>query len=97
MSGLDAQARLEVQVSGRVQGVGFRQFVRWHARQLGLTGWVRNEPDGSVYLVAEGPRERLEQLLRAVQQGPPAARVDNVQAHWLPAQGAFEAFEIRWW
>ncbi|WP_397547453.1 acylphosphatase [Rhodothermus marinus] len=97
MSSLDAQARLEARVTGRVQGVGFRQFVRYHARRLGLTGWVRNEPDGSVYLVAEGPRELLEQLLDVVRQGPPAARVDEVQVHWLPARGEFEAFEIRWW
>ncbi len=97
MSGLDAQARLEVRVTGRVQGVGFRQFVRYHARRLGLTGWVRNEPDGSVYLVAEGPRELLEQLLDAVRQGPPAARVDDVQVHWFPARGEFDVFEIRWW
>lgn len=69
MNSLDAQARLEARVTGRVQGVGFRQFVRYHARRLGLTGWVRNEPDGSVYLVAEGPRELLEQLLDAVRQG----------------------------
>ncbi len=97
MSGLDAQARLEVRVTGRVQGVGFRQFVRYHARRLGLTGWVRNEPDGSVYLVAEGPRELLEQLLDAVRQGPPAARVDDVQVHWFPARGELDVFEIRWW
>ncbi len=97
MSSRDAQARLEARVIGRVQGVGFRQFVYYQARRLGLTGWVRNEPDGSVYLVAEGPRALLEQLLDAVRRGPPAARVDNVQEQWLPAQGEFEAFEIRWW
>ncbi len=97
MSGVDAQVRMEVRVKGRVQGVGFRQFVRYHARQMGLTGWVRNEPDGSVYLVAEGPRERLEQLLDVVRQGPPAARVDEVQVHWLPVRGEYTHFEIRWW
>lgn len=96
MSHTDTQARLEARVTGRVQGVGFRQFVRYHARRLGLTGWVRNEPDGSVYLVAEGPQELLQQLLQGVRQGPPAARINDVQVHWLPARGEFEVFEVRW-
>lgn len=97
MRTVETSLRLETRVEGRVQGVGFRQFVRHHARRLGLTGWVRNEPDGAVYLVAEGPREALETLLHLLAQGPPAARVERVVPHWLPAEGNLEEFSIRWW
>jgi acylphosphatase len=67
-------------VHGRVQGVGFRWFVREAARQAGLAGWVRNNPDGSVELVAAGDAEALESLRRAVEAGPPGATVTGVAA-----------------
>lgn len=89
------QERLLAEVHGRVQGVGFRHFVWTQARKFGLTGWVRNQPKGTVSLVAEGPREALEALLRAIHRGPPAARVVNVQEAWETAAGTFETFEIR--
>jgi acylphosphatase len=88
-------ARLEARVTGRVQGVGFRYFVIAVARQLGLRGWVENEPDGSVSCVAEGPREALEELLRALWNGPPAARVDRVSARWSSPRGEFDGFGLR--
>ena len=88
--------RLSVRVSGRVQGVYFRAFTRNRARALGLTGWVRNEYDRSVYLEAEGPRAGLETLLAAVRQGPPDARVDHVEAEWSEATGAFSGFAVRY-
>ena len=65
-------------VSGRVQGVGFRWFVEREANTLGLIGWVRNNFDGSVEVLATGTREQLSQLRRKLQQGPRAARVDDV-------------------
>jgi acylphosphatase len=68
--------RFEVQ--GRVQGVGFRWFVREQARALGLAGWVRNLPSGNVELVAAGEMEALHRLAAALRAGPPGARVDNV-------------------
>jgi acylphosphatase len=68
--------RFEVQ--GRVQGVGFRWFVRERARALGLAGWVRNLPSGSVELVAAGEMEALQRLDAALRAGPPGARVDDV-------------------
>ena len=86
--------RLTARVTGRVQGVGFRHFTRRKARQLGLAGWVRNEDDGSVRLVAEGPREPLEQLLEALRDGPTSAQVADVAADWTSASGAFESFEV---
>lgn len=87
--------RLSMRVVGRVQGVGFRHFVRGEARRLGLVGWVRNERNGGVALEAEGSREALEVLVQRVGQGPPSAHVVQVDVSWHPATGAFEAFEVR--
>ena len=65
-------------VEGRVQGVGFRAWVRATANRLGLVGYVRNLPDGSVEVEAAGPAEALDALRSALQVGPPAARVTSV-------------------
>lgn len=73
-----SDASLRLVVRGRVQGVGFRWFVREEARRLGLSGWVGNRPDGSVELAASGPAAALADLRRAVADGPPAARVDEL-------------------
>ncbi len=86
--------RLSAQISGRVQGVGFRYFTRTTAQQLGVVGWVRNEPDGTVRLEAEGRQEALNTLLDAVHDGPPSARVEEVDVTWDAAQGEFEHFEV---
>ena len=87
-------ARLVARVEGRVQGVGYRAFVRERAVALGLSGWVRNLPSGDVDLEAEGPRANLDRLLRDLQAGPPASRVRQVHAEWAPARG-IHGFEIR--
>jgi acylphosphatase len=87
--------RLEAVVRGRVQGVGFRWFVLGEAARLGLTGWVANEPDGSVRSVAEGSREALEAFRDALRAGPPGAVVGRVDEHWLPATGTFPVFGVR--
>ncbi len=65
-------------VRGRVQGVGFRWFVEREARILGVAGWVRNNTDGAVEVLAQGTREQLSGLRARLQQGPRAARVDHV-------------------
>jgi acylphosphatase len=70
---------LYVTVRGQVQGVGFRWFVRERARSLGLSGWVRNDRDGSVRVYAVGPGPALEKLRGLLQQGPPAASVEAVE------------------
>ena len=88
--------RLHAVVRGDVQGVGFRYFVQRSAQQLGLAGWVRNNDDGSVELVAEGQRDALEQLKRALQQGPRMARVDRVDTQWSAGTGALRGFELAW-
>lgn len=66
---------IRLRVRGRVQGIGFRWFVRVHARRLRLSGWVVNCPDGSVELAASGDLENLEELTRVVRQGPDGAAV----------------------
>lgn len=66
-------------VSGTVQGVGFRWFVRERARRWGMPGWVRNQPDGTVELAASGSDEAVEALIAAVRTGPPGAMVEQVE------------------
>ena len=87
--------RLRATVIGRVQGVGFRWWVRSTAERLGLTGWVMNAPDErSVELVAEGPADALDQLERLLREGPPGAMVDTVEAARSPASGSYGRFQI---
>ncbi len=87
--------RLHARVRGIVQGVGFRYFTRESAAGLELTGWVRNKMDGSVELVAEGPRAGLERLLERVTAGPQQGSVSGVEADWSEATGEFGSFVVR--
>jgi acylphosphatase len=66
-------------VTGRVQGVGYRYFAETAARAEGLSGWVQNQPDGSVEVVAEGDRESVDRFEAKLRRGPAGARVDGVQ------------------
>jgi acylphosphatase len=75
-------ASLHAIIHGRVQGVFFRDSTRGEAERLGLTGWVRNRPDGTVEVQAVGPRPRLEELHDWLHLGPPAAEVLEVEATW---------------
>jgi acylphosphatase len=82
-------------VRGRVQGVGFRDFVLTRARALGLNGYARNLPDGcSVEVVAEGPRSELERLLASLGEGPRSAVVQAVEVHWGTATGRSAGFGV---
>jgi acylphosphatase len=86
---------LRAVVRGRVQGVGFREHVLVRARFLGLTGYVRNLPDGrSVEVVAEGVRSDLEQLLDYLRDGPRLSRVDAVETEWGKPSAAYDAFGV---
>jgi len=80
-------------VQGRVQGVGFRFFAERAARELGVRGWVRNRPDGSVEALAEGDDAALETFIERLKRGPLSSRVDRVEVAEVPLQG-FERFEI---
>ncbi len=81
-------------VAGGVQGVGYRAAVKDKARFWGLTGWVRNLPDGRVEIVAEGPLPKIELLERWCWQGPPLARVTDVNLVWEESRGGQGEFEI---
>ncbi|QBD83759.1 acylphosphatase [Ktedonosporobacter rubrisoli] len=83
-------------VRGRVQGVGFRYFVVQKALAIGLRGYTRNESNGDVEVVAQGPRPALEQLLMLLRQGPSEADVQKVQTAWREPTEHFSGFHIRW-
>ncbi len=86
--------RIHAKVTGLVQGVFFRASTRDTARALGLVGWVKNMPDGSVELEAEGPEERISQLAIWLNQGPQYARVRNVEVKEVPVTGTDTGFEV---
>ncbi|MEA3409299.1 MAG: acylphosphatase [Candidatus Eisenbacteria bacterium] len=86
--------RIHALVRGAVQGVGFRYFVLNAARAAGLVGFVKNLRDGSVEVVAEGPREELERFARDISEGPRRGLVRDVQLRWTESTGEFESFEV---
>ena len=88
--------RARITVGGRVQGVSFRAHTERTARALGLAGFVRNLPDGSVEIEAEGEAEAVNALIAWSKQGPPAARVAGQKIEMLPATGGDAGFAIRY-
>ena len=92
----DMKIRAHIFVSGRVQGVFFRDHTQRWASSSGLTGWVRNLFDGRVEAVVEGERGRIEELIARLKQGPPMADVTNVDVTWENFKGEFEGFRITW-
>lgn len=82
-------------ISGKVQGVWFRASLRTEAQALGLTGWVQNLRDGRVEALAQGPRERLLDLVDWCQDGPELAYVTDVQVTWRAELEALNGFEVR--
>jgi acylphosphatase len=85
---------LHAEIRGRVQGVGFRYWVVEEAERLGLKGWVRNQRDGSVELEAEGPEEKLFEFEKLLWQGPPLARVTDVQSRFHDIEKNYSSFKI---
>ncbi len=88
-------ARVHIQVTGRVQGVGFRAFVEQGGATLGLTGWVRNLGADQVEAVAEGHRSALEHFVEEVRRGPRGSNVEETQIEWETATGEFRWFDVR--
>lgn len=86
--------RIHVIVRGRVQGVYYRASAQREARQYGLTGWVKNKPDGSVEMVVEGEEDQVKDFLAWAQQGPSTSRVDKVETKWRSYTGEFSEFRI---
>jgi acylphosphatase len=89
-----AQKRIHLLIRGRVQGVYFRAAAMREARRLGITGWVRNRPDGTVELLAEGEEDAIKALSSWANHGPSAARVDQVDVRWRGYTGEFPEFQI---
>lgn len=87
--------RVHLLISGNVTGVGFRLGTVYIARELGLTGWVRNTESKGVEIMAEGPEEKLQNLLTWVHKGPPLAQVEKVEVEWRKATGEFWKFEVK--
>ena len=86
--------RADLLVIGRVQGVFYRASAQQEAMRLGLVGEVRNLPDGCVEVIAEGPRDRIEELIAWCKQGPPSAQVEHVRVRWSAATGTFRTFMV---
>lgn len=86
--------RAQVTVRGRVQGVWFRGTTAEEARSLGLTGWVRNRPDGTVQALFEGPRDKVALMVGWCYKGPPSARVESVDVRYSDATGEFAGFRV---
>lgn len=86
--------RVEVVVTGRVQGVFYRATAVERAAELGLTGWVRNREDGAVELVAEGPEPAVAAFLAWCREGPPGARVEDVRAERSAPRGDLRGFRV---
>lgn len=85
---------VRAQISGLVQGVGFRDFVACAAERIGVSGWVRNRRDGSVEAVIAGDTSKVDEMLTMCWQGPPGARVDGVDVEDAPAPEG-QGFEVR--
>lgn len=83
-------------ISGRVQGVFYRQSTKQMAHQTGLDGWVRNCADGRVEALFSGPRSKVEEAIDWCRQGPPAASVENVKVTWLENHETASGFRIRY-
>ncbi len=94
MTGPGPRERVDASVRGRVQGVGFRYFVLREASYLGLDGYVANERDGSVHVVAEGPTAVVDDLMARLREGPPASIVERVIERREPARGMATGFRV---
>ncbi|WP_291765501.1 acylphosphatase [Caldivirga sp. UBA161] len=94
---MGSKVKLRIIVKGIVQGVGFRSFIRRYATALGLTGYVRNLPDGeSVEIVVSGPEDRVNELIKLAKRGPPAAVINNVEVEPYNGVEDFTDFSIRY-
>jgi acylphosphatase len=89
-----ATKRVQLIVRGRITGVFFRAATQREARRLGITGWVRNRPDGNVEILAEAEEDAIREMVSWAQHGPSAARVDDVDVRWRSYTGEFSDFRI---
>lgn len=88
--------RAHAVIHGLVQGVWFRASTREEANRIGVNGWVRNLPDGSVEALFEGEKKKVEEIVGWCHRGPSGAQVSRVEISWEPYQGEFRHFDIRY-
>ncbi len=94
-TGRNQTERAHVRISGRVQGVSFRDATRQEAESLGLSGWVSNLPDGRVEALFEGESDSVRRMVRWCEEGPNQADVDDVDVSYEEASGDLSGFEVR--
>ena len=87
---------VKIKVTGRVQRVGYRYFVQHWAEDFGIGGWVRNQRDGSVFLEAEGRKDRIEKLIKEMKEGPSMAQVEDVNVKWAGFENKYRNFKVRY-
>jgi acylphosphatase len=87
-------SRVDMIIEGRVQGVGFRHFTLHHANELGISGSVKNRPDGTVSVIAEGEEEALLQFIAYLKQGPAMSHVSQIRQDWKEATQSFSDFNV---
>lgn len=92
-----AKKQAHIVVKGLVQGVFFRAHTEQAAKRLGLSGWVKNRPDGSVEIKAEGDEEKVKRFVEWCHQGPPSARVTGVDVSYGEVEGRFGSFGIKYY
>jgi len=95
MVGMDDQKAIAAKITGRVQGVGYRYAVLRVAGEYGLEGWVRNTPDGSVEVWAQGNAAVLAELVAFLREGPRSARVHSVDVRSVESDATLEGFRVR--
>ncbi len=93
---MNQRTRAHIFVSGRVQGVYFREKTRKQTQEFGVFGWVRNLPDGRVEAIFEGEKENVEKIISWSKRGPFWAKVKNLETNWEQYKGEFENFEIKY-
>ena len=85
---------VNMKITGKVQGVGFRYYVLRQAQELGIRGWVSNKPNGDVEALAQGEKEGLDHFITKVEQGPAFSRVENVSLNWVNEAEKYFDYEI---
>ena len=96
MEEVDMGMRVHIVVIGHVQGVGFRYYTFKKAREIGIAGFVKNLPDGTVEIEAEGERSLLEELIEAVKVGPRTAVVNDLHINWEEPTGEYQNFSVEY-
>ena len=93
-SQLEDTLTVNMKITGKVQGVGFRFFVQQQAQKLGINGWVSNKSNGDVEALAQGEKADLEQFIAKIKEGPSFSRIDNVNLEWMNKGEQYFGFEI---